>query len=148
MIIMKNIELETETVQISIYCDIVLRILKSHEELSVNKILVFAYLIKKQKFIPIGIYKASNSKDVVFKCISMLAGDYKEYCNNIQFIIKALHLLISGEAVILANNQLKYKTDIVKGNIIYSESNFIQKAIDESKKMTDRQFLKEVMYNV
>ena len=47
---MQNLELEAETIQISIYTNIVLNILKTHGELSVNKTLLFSYLVKKEKF--------------------------------------------------------------------------------------------------
>ena len=47
---MQNLELEAETIQISIYTNIVLNILKTHGELSVNKtIYFFSYLVKKEK---------------------------------------------------------------------------------------------------
>lgn len=46
---MQNLELEAETIQISIYTNIVLNILKTHGELSVNKTLLFSYLVQKRK---------------------------------------------------------------------------------------------------
>ncbi len=38
---MQNLELEAETIQISIYTNIVLNILKRHKELSINKMVFF-----------------------------------------------------------------------------------------------------------
>lgn len=145
---MRNLELEVETIQISIYCDIVIQILKSHKELSINKLLVFAYLIKKERLMPYKVYNGNNTQDIVCKCISLLTGDYNEYCNSIQYIIKSLHLLITDEVVQLENNLLRCQADIKVGKVIYDENMFMKKAIEASKKMTDRQFLKEVTYNV
>jgi hypothetical protein len=145
---MRNIELETETIQISIYCDIIVQILKRHIELSLNKLLVFAYLIKKERLIPYRIYKGNNSQDIVCKSISLLAGDYSEFCNSIQYIIKAIHLLITDEKIQLENSLLRCQPDFKINKTIYEENMFMEKAIEASKKMTDRQFLKEVTYNV
>ncbi|OOP72804.1 hypothetical protein [Clostridium beijerinckii] len=145
---MRNLELEAEAIQISIYCDIIIQILKRHKELSINKILVFAYLIKKERFIPFKIYNGNNTQDIVFKCISLLSGDYDEYCNNIQYIIKSIHLLITDKLVQLDNNILSCNANVEITKVVYDENMFIEKSIEASKKMTDRQFLKEVVHNV
>lgn len=146
---MKNLELEAETIQVSIYCDIIVQILKRHIELSLNKLLVFSYLIKKEHLMPYKIYNGNNTQDIVCKCISLLAGDYGDYCNSIQYIIKAIHLLITDEIVQFKNNLLSCQPDIkIEEKVIYDENMFMEKAIEASKKMTDRQFLKEVTYNV
>ena len=47
---MQKLELEAETIQISIYANIIMNILKKHGELSINKMLLFSYLIKKGRF--------------------------------------------------------------------------------------------------
>jgi hypothetical protein len=145
---MRKIELEVETIQLSIYCDIIVQVLKKHQELSINKILLFAYLIKKQRLIPFKIYTGNNTQDVIYKCISLIAGEYHEYCNSIQYIIKSIHLLITEKKIHLDNNLLRCPKDTKIGKVIYDEDMFIEKAIEASKKMTDRQFMKEVMYNV
>jgi len=144
----RSLELEAETIQVSIYCDIVVRILTRHIELSINKLLVFAYLIKKEHQIPYKIYSGNNTQDIVCKCISLLAGDYGEYCDSIQYIIKAIHLLITEGIVHLENNLLRCRPNIKIEKAIYDENMFMEKAIEASKKMTDKQFLKEVTYNV
>lgn len=145
---MRSLELEAETIQVSIYCDIIVQVLKRHKELSINKLLVFTYLIKKERFIPYKIYKGNNKQDVVYKCISLLSGDYDGYCNSIKYIIKSIHLLVADEIIQLDNDLLRYRLDKKAENVIYDENMFMEKAIEASKKMTDRQFLKEVMYNV
>lgn len=45
---MKNLELKAETIQISVYINIILNILQKHNELSLSKILFFSYLIKNK----------------------------------------------------------------------------------------------------
>ena len=112
---MKNLELKAETIQISVYINIILNILQKHNELSLSKILFFSYLIKKQNFVPEKIYTAKNTREIVYKAISLVSGEYVDYCANIQ---------------------------------IYQESAFIGKAIEESKKMSEKQFMKEVISNV
>lgn len=145
---MQNLELEAETIQVSIYTNIVLNILKSHKELSVNKILLFSYLIKKEKFRLGKIYNANNTQDVVCKAISLLSGEYVEYCENIKFILKAIHLLVISKRIELNGCLLSWINGQKVAKSLYQESPFIEKAIEESKKMSDRQFMKEVTSNV
>lgn len=145
---MKKLKLEAETIQVSIYCDIIRQIIDKHNELSVNKILVFAYLIKKDRFIFRKIYNAKNTKDIIYKCISQLAGDYEDYCNNIEFILKSIHLLITNKLVILDNNIIRNSPETSIDRAIYEESNFLEKAIEASKRMTDKQFMREVTHSV
>lgn len=134
--------------QISIYCDVIKGILKRHKELSVNKMLVFAYLLKKERFMPGRIYNGNNTQDIVCKSISLLSGDYDEYCNSIQYIIKAIHLLVNDGTLQLQNSLLMHNSDTKSEVVICHENMFIEKAIEASKKITDRQFLREVTYNV
>ena len=146
---MHNIKVQTEALQLSIYCNIICQMLQTHRTLSIYKTLAFSYLIKQNKFIGTEIYTARNSKNVVYKGISFLSGDFDGFCNSIAFILKALHILIKNDMVhiekdvLFLNGDANFKTDI-----IYEESNFMKKAIEESKSMTDRQFIKEVMFNV
>ena len=128
---MQNLKLEAEILQISIYTNIVLNILKKHKELSLNKI-----------------YAANNTKDVVYKAVSMLSGEYIEYCDNIKFILKAIHLLIENKKIELNGYVLCWINDTETRKSLYQESLFIEKAIEESKRMSDRQFMKEVTANV
>ena len=145
---MQNLELEAETIQVSIYTNIVLNILKSHKELSVNKTLLFSYLIKKEKFRLGKIYNANNTQDVVCKAISLLSGEYVEYCENIKFILKAIHLLVISKRIELNGCLLSWINGQKVAKSLYQESPFIEKAIEESKKMSDRQIMKEVTSNV
>lgn len=145
---MKNLELETEVIQIGIYSNIILNVLKYKSDLSISKITLFSYLIKKDKFKVAKIYTANNSQDVVCKAISMISGEYENYCREIVFILKAIHLLIEDSKVVNKSNLLTLCEDISFDKALYPISAFIEKAIDESNKMTDRQFMKEVTSNV
>lgn len=145
---MNDIVKQTEAIQLSIYCNIICQILKSHKNLSICKILVFSYLIKQNKFLVKSIYTAQNKQDVVLKGISLLSGDFTWFCNSVPYIIKALHILINKGIVSLDNEILSLNSDELEIEIIYTENKFIKKVIEESKFMTDRQFMKEVTYNV
>ncbi|EHI97267.1 hypothetical protein CDLVIII_0532 [Clostridium sp. DL-VIII] len=135
-----------EAIMLSGYCDIILGILQKHKQLSINKTLVFSYLIKKNKFNEKEIYSANNSKDILLKCISKLSGGFEDYCNSIEYIFKAIHLLIQNGDLLIEDDILNYNSK--NNTTIYMENNFIAKSINVSGKMTDRQFLKEVIHNV
>lgn len=142
---MNKNKIELDIILTSTYGEIVLDILKMHKNLSLNKTLVFAYLIKKRKFINANVYSALNKNDLVLKCISQLAGLYNDYCENIKYIISAVHLLIINGKIAINLGELIY---IETREIIIEEKSFINSAILESKKYSDRQFLKEVVGNV
>lgn len=145
---MQNLKYEVEAIQISIYCDIIKQILRKHEELSVSKMLVFSYLIKNDYFLLSSVYKANSSQDLIYKGLSLLAGNYKGFCESLEYIMKAIHLLINCDVVIIENTILKSVSTTDRPKMVYQESTFIEKTIEASKKMTDKQFMKEVMYNV
>ena len=142
---MKN-RLLAETIIVSIYCDIVLSILKRHTQLSVNKLVFFAYILKKGKYNEKEIYTAKNSKDLILKCVSKISGNFEDYCNDIEYILKAIHLLIKNGDLIKKNDKLIYS--FKNNSLIYMENKFIEKCINNSYKITDRQFLKEIIHNV
>ena len=145
---MQNLKYEVEAIQISIYCDIIKQILRKHEELSLSKMLVFSYLIKNNNFLLSNVYKANSSQDLIYKWLSLLAGNYKGFCESVDYIIKAIHLLIKSDAVIIKNSTLKFVSTAERSRMIYQEGSFLENTIEASKKMTDKQFMKEVMYNV
>lgn len=146
---MNDLELEIETIQIGIYCNIILNLLKKHYNLSLCKILIFSYLIKKDKFQFGKVYNANNSQDVVYKAISLLSGTYKDFCYNINFIIKSIHLLVINCKIEIDNhNILMLCPDVEVKSELYKESKFIFKAVEESKAITDRQIMREVINNV
>lgn len=145
---MNNLQKEAEAIQLSIYCDILCQILFYHRNLSINKLLPFAYLIKNYNSYKKS-YTANDTNDLVYKVLSLMTGKFDNYCGNIQLIIKAIHLLI-------LNGNIKQENDIIffverKGfakDFIYNENSFFYHAIEQSKKMPEIQFLKEVVQNV
>jgi len=145
---MRNLKYESETIQISIYCNIINQILKKHKELSVSKMLVFSYLIKNDNYVPKSIYTANTSQDLIYKGLSLLTGDYMGFCDSVEYIIKAIHLLKSKGLIGLENNIIIEISNTKIGKTVYEESMFLEKVIEASKKMTDKQFMKEVTYNV
>lgn len=145
---MNDLELQIETIQIGIYCNIILNLLKEHYNLSICKILVFSYLIKKDKFQFGKVYNANNSQDIVYKAISLISGAYKDFCYNINFIIKSIHLLVINCKIEIDNNILRLCSDVEVKSELYKESTFIFKAVEESKSISDRQIMREVINNV
>lgn len=145
---MRNLKEQAETIQLSIYSNIICQLLFNHNQLSVCKLLIFSYIIKKNRFLGGNIYTAKNSQDIVFKGISFLTGDFDGFCNSVPYILKALHLLIRKEIVSSENETVYLNVKLQKLDIAYEESNFLKKVIEESKLMSDRQFMKEVTYNV
>ena len=145
---MQNLKYEVEAIQISIYCDIIKQILRKHEELSLSKMLVFSYLIKNDNYLLSNVYKANSSQDLIYKGLSLLAGNYKGFCESVEYIMKAVHLLVNCDTVIIENTILKFVSTAERPKMVYQESPFIVNTIEASKKMTDKQFMKEVMYNV
>lgn len=145
---MKSLKLEAEVLQISIYCHIVCQILFMHRELSLNKILPFAYLIKKERIFLKTLYSANNTKYLEDKALSILSGEYQNYCSSIEYIIKAIHLLILNKNIEFDGNILFFRSKKGYDNELYDVNSFIFHAIEESKITEDYQFLKEVVQNV
>ncbi|WP_270844322.1 hypothetical protein [Faecalibacillus intestinalis] len=146
---MSKNDLYLETIQTSLYIDIILNILDNHNKLSLNKIIFFSFIIKNEKNYIQSMYRSNSKNNVVFKAISLISGSFTDYCNSIEFIIEAVHILIENQFISYKNGYLykeKYTIDKKIANNI--ETTFIKKAIEESENMTDKQFLKEVINNV
>lgn len=143
---MNKNELKTEVLLVSKYCVILKQILCVHKRLSINKILLFAYLLKNEENYYASLFNANNSNDIVVKAISQISGKYTDYCNNIPYIIESIHLLIENGDILLNNSTLLCNENNI-GKEKY-DNKFLQKAINESYNFSDRQFLKEVLSNV
>ena len=146
---MSKNDLYLETIQTSLYIDIILNILDNHNKLSLNKIIFFSFIIKNEKNYIQSMYRSNSKNNVVFKAISLISGSFTDNGNSIEFIIEAVHILIENQFISYKNGYLykeKYTIDKKIANNI--ETTFIKKAIEESENMTDKQFLKEVINNV
>ena len=139
-------ELKTEILLVSRYCEIIMQIISVHKQLSINKPILFAYLLKDKHNYLKAVYNGNNTTNVVIKAISLLSGKFNEYCLHIKYIIEAMHLLIANGDILLQKDILLY-SDGTKKAKPYNDM-FIKRAIEESSNFSDRQFLKEVMNNV
>lgn len=151
MRIMK-LKLQIEVIQISIYSNLILQILNNHKELSLTKIIVFSYLMKQDKFKTNSIYNGKTSKDIIYKALSQMNGNFDNFCNSISYIIKAIHLLVSKKIIVMEDEILMLNEFNDESNskteTIYVETKFMKNAINESRYMSDVQFIKEVINNV
>lgn len=146
---MNKNNLYLESIQTSLYIDIVLNILENHSQISLNKIFFFSFLIKQQKNYLYSIYRNNNKNNVVLKAISLISGSFEDYCNSIEFIVEAIHILLMNNLILYKDGYLKKNKYVIEKKIINNkETAFIKRAIEESNYMTDKQFLKEVMNNV
>ena len=142
---MLTIEQESGILQISHYSEIIIQILYMHKALSLIKLITFAYIIKNGKY---DLYNSKNTKELTYRSISLLSGNYSDFINNIKPILKSINILVSNQRIELENSIVKlihYKSVL---NQMYEKESFIYKAINDSKRMSDRQFLKEVITNV
>lgn len=144
---MTKLELEQEAIIVSRYCEIISNIMEYSLELSLVKLYTFSFLYNKTVSNNWNPYRGNNTNDVVYKCLSSLAGAFDEFCQNIPFIIRALDILCQSKRLKVSDNYVK-RSGISKKSAYLSILTIIYKAIDESRHFTDRQFLKEVMRNV
>lgn len=143
-----ELNLEVEIIQTSIYCNIITMLLKEHNSLSLNKLIVFSYLQKKESLIPYPVFRSTNKKDIVNKYLSLLSGDLNNLFYSYKYILEAIHILLKNE-VLKLNGVFITKTnklDIEK--FVYKESDFTKKVIEKTKTMSDKQFMREVLSNV
>lgn len=143
---MKQIKLEEESMMTAEYSYIIIGLLRKHKNLSVIKIILYSYLLKKQKYYRNPLFTGNNSTEVVFKSISMLSGMFIDYCENQKYIIQALHLLITNKDIELIDNSINVLNKTLEVENI--DDKFIDIAIEESKKFSDRQIMKEIVTNV
>lgn len=145
---MKQLRLEAETIQVSIYSNVISEILRKHKQISITKLVVFSYIVKKENDLYGRVYNANNTQDIIHKSLSLLSGDFVEYCDSIEFIIKAISILENIEFLKVENEQIEIINQTVQEVSIYQVSLFVQKAIEDSKRISDKQFMKEVINNV
>ena len=143
---MKQTSIDAEVMQLSVYCDIVVGILKSIEELSINKVMVFAYILKKNRFYKKKVFTANSKVNIVIKALTLLNGLRDDYFYNIEYIVKAIDILVKKEIITVKDDNLLLKDKLYVSKIDIPV--FFKHVIEESESFTDRQFLKEVLDNV
>ena len=145
---MRNLELESEAIRISKFCHIICQILFMHRELSLNKLVFFSYVVKTKGEYLSSLFTAKNAKYLDNKVTSVINGDYTNYCQNIDVILKSIHMLILNKNCKLEDGIVFFVSRKGYEKAIYDENSFIYKAINYSKNIEDFQFLKEIVQNV
>lgn len=139
----KALDLQIEVVQVSIYYDLIRRILIKYKSISLIKVATISFVIKKRKFLRGNIYSANNTNDLVLKFLSQASGLFDELCNQLKYILEAVDILVSDGVCEVHEGELTCNPKIrltVNGFDSFTES-----VIRESMHYTDRQFLKEVI---
>lgn len=143
-----ELNLEVEIIQTSIYCNVITMLLKEHNSLSLNKLIVFSYLLKKESLIPHPVFRSTNKKDIVNKYLSLLSGDLNNLFYSYQYILEAIHVLLRNEVIKLNGVFITKTNKLDIENFVYKESDFTKKVIEKTKTMSDKQFMREVLSNV
>ena len=142
---MKSSKLEQQAIITSEYVEIIENMTQSFWGLSLIKVALFSYIIRKRKFYRSPIHDGKTKKDLVTKVISELSGNLNDFLLNLKYVLLAVDILV-------ASNRLLY----VQGNLTFNGSRqstididgFIANAIEESRKYSDRQIMKEILQNV
>lgn len=144
---MRQTSIDAEVIQLSAYCDIVVGILNCTEQMSINKVVVFSYILKKNKFYRHKVFTANSKINIVIKALTLLNGLRDDYLFNIEYIIRSIDILVKKEVIIVKDDGVLLLNDnsyLPKIEITV----FFKSVLEESKNFTDRQFLKEVLDNV
>jgi len=137
------VSMQIEAMQVGIYCDIIQNLLVKHRSLSIVKIITFAFIIKKIRFLNINYYSGHNKTDLVLKFISQAQGCYEELCKHITYILQAVDLLLKNDIFELHETEIICKLPANWDVLDYGA--FTNAAIAESRNYTNRQFWKEVI---
>lgn len=95
-----------------------------------------------------NIYTARNTQDLIYKGLSLLVGDYDGFCNSTGYILKSVYLLLRKGTITTENELLSLCDNTFHVELMYEESAFLKKVVEASKQMPDKQFMREVTYNV
>lgn len=137
------LDLQIEIIQSSIYCDIIKRLLLQHRNVSIVKVIVFSFIIKKQQYLQKNIYNGRNRDDLILKFLSQASGLFDELCDQLPYIFQSIDLLVKNDFCIVHEGELICNSIHKQG--ISGFDAFTNSAIQESKVYSDRQFLKEVI---
>ena len=139
----KALDLQIEVVQVSIYYDLIRRLLIKYRSISIVKVATISFIIKKREYFGKSIYSAKNTNDLVLKFLSQANGLFDELCDQLKFIFEAVDILVTDGVCEVHEGELTCNPSLhltIKGFDSFTES-----AIRESINFTDRQFLKEVI---
>ena len=88
----------------------------------------------------------SSKVNIVIKALTLLNGLRDDYFYNIEYIVKAIDILVKKEIITVKDDNLLLKDKLYVSKIDIPV--FFKHVIEESENFTDRQFLKEVLDNV
>ena len=145
---MKNDEYFTEVLLVSDYCSIIEKILNKHRTLSVVKTLLFSYLLHSNDKYYKKLYNSNTKDKILLKAISQISGRYDDFCNNMSYIIEAIHLLIKCNKIQLIDSNLVINNEQNNIGYVDIDNKFIDDSIKNSLNISDRQILKEIINNV
>lgn len=135
------LDLQIEVIQASIYCDIIKRLLLQHRSVSIVKVIVFSFIIKKQQYLQKNIYTGRNRDDLVLKFLSQASGLFDELCEQMPYIFQSIDLLVKDDFCVVHEGELICNSIHKQG--LSGFDTFTNSVIQESKIYSDRQFLKE-----
>lgn len=139
----RTLDYQIEVVQVSIYYDLIRRIIFKFRSLSIIKIAVISFVIKKREYLQGSIYSARNTNDLVLKFLSQASGLYDDLCNQFKYIIEAIDILVvAGECEVHEGELI---CDSSCHQIVKGFDGFTEAAIRETTNYSDRQFLREVV---
>lgn len=139
----KSLDLQIEVVQVSIYYDLIRRILIKYRSISIIKVATISFIIKKREFFRGSIYSGKHTNDLVLKFLSQANGLFDELCDQLKYVFEAIDILVADGDCEVHEGELTCNSNVhptVKGFDTFTES-----VIRESMSYTDRQFLKEVI---
>lgn len=139
----KKLDIQIEVVQVSIYYDLIRRLLIKYRSINMIKVATISFIIKKREYFHGSLYSARNTNDLVLKFLSQANGLYDEFCDQLKYIFEAVDILVADGDCEVHEGELTCNPSLhlsVKGFNSFTES-----VIRESISYTDRQFLKEVI---
>lgn len=142
-----DLNTEVKLLQLSVYCDIVGSLLKEHKTLSIIKVVVFSYLIKKETLLNEKLLSLNIKNDVSYKYLSLLAGDLGNLINDMNWILLAIDSLKKRNVLSVRESTIMYEGD-GSHKFVVSENAFAKKSIEACQFLSDKQFLREVLSNV
>lgn len=141
---MINLVIQQEAIITSEYVNAISNVLQTSKKLSVPKTLLFSYVLRREPMYYTNIYNGKTKKSALFKCISTICGSFDDFCSDLQFSLQAIDILCTSGVIELIEDKLNFKEP--KGKVLVNP--FLELAIEESARFSDRQILKEILRNV
>ena len=95
----KKLDIQIEVVQVSIYFDLIRRLLIKYRSISMIKVATISFIIKKREYFRRSLYSARNTNDLVLKFLSQANGLYDEFCDQLKYIFEAVDILVADAGI-------------------------------------------------